>query len=72
MFHDWTKFHWELAKLIDVFKSNGYTEKFIDNYFKVFLDKKHRIQEKLIIVPKKTLVLVLPILDHYHYKLEPS
>ena len=29
------------------------------NIFKVFLDNKYRIQEKVIIVPKKTLFLVL-------------
>ena len=37
---DWTKFHLELVKLIDVFKNNGYPENFINNCFKVFLDKK--------------------------------
>ena len=57
---DWTKFHLELVKLIDVFKNNGYPENFINNCFKVFLDNKYRIQEKVITVPKKTLVLVLP------------
>ena len=59
---DWTKFHLELVKLIDVFKNNGYPENFINNCFKVFLDKKYRIQEQVITVPKKTLFLVLPYL----------
>ena len=59
---DWTKFHLELVKLIDVFKNNGYPENFINNCFKVFLDNKYRIQEKVITVPKKTLFLVLPYL----------
>ena len=59
---DWTKFHLELVKLIDVFKNNGYLENFINNCFKVFLDNKYRVQEKVITVPKKTLVLVLPYL----------
>ena len=59
---DWTKFHLELAKLTDVFKNNGYPENFINNCFKVFLDNKYRIQEKVITVPKKTLFLVLPYL----------
>ena len=59
---DWTKFHLELVKLIDVFKNNGYPENFINNCFKVFLDNKYRIQEKVITVPKKTLVLVFPYL----------
>ena len=59
---DWTKFHLELVKLTDVFKNNGYPENFINNCFKVFLDNKYRIQEKVIIVPKKTLFLALPYL----------
>ena len=56
---DWTKFHLELVKLIDVFKSNSCPENFINNYFKVFLINKYRI---VITVPKKTLFLVLPYL----------
>ena len=59
---DWTKFRIELVKLIVVFKSNGYPDNFIYNCFKVFLDSKYRLQEKVITVPKKTLVLVLPYL----------
>ena len=59
---DWTKFHLEVVKLTDVFKNNGYPENFINNCFKVFLDNKYRIQEKVITVPKKTLFLVLPYL----------
>ena len=57
---DWTKFHLELVKLMDVFKSNGYPENFINNCFKTFLDNKHKIQEKVITVTKKPLFLVLP------------
>ena len=56
----WTKFHLELVKLIDVFKSNSYPENFINNYFKVLLVNKYRIHEKVITVPKKHLFLVLP------------
>ena len=56
---DWTKFHLEL---VNVFKNNGYPENFINNCFKVFLDNKYRIQEKVITVPQKTLFLVLPYL----------
>ena len=59
---DWTKFNLELVKLINVFKSNGYPENFINNYFKVFLNNKYRTQEKVITVTKKTLLLVLPYL----------
>ena len=70
---DWTKFQLELVKLMDVFKSNCYPENFIKNCFEVFLDNKnfikncfevfldnkHRIQGKVITVPKKPLFLVL-------------
>ena len=56
----WTKFHLELVKLIDVFKSNSYPENFINNCFKVFLVNEYRIHEKVITVPKKHLFLVLP------------
>ena len=55
---DWTKFHFELVKLIDVFMNNGYPE----NFIKVFLDNKYRVREKVITVPKKTLFLVFPYL----------
>ena len=43
-------------------ENNGNPENFIDNCFKVFLDNKCRIQEKVITVPTKTLFLVLPYL----------
>ena len=55
---DWTKFHFELVKLIDFFKNNVYP----DNCFEVFLDNKYRVREKVITVPKKTLFLVLSYL----------
>ena len=44
---------------MDVFKNNGYPENFINT----FLDNKHRIQEKVITVPKKPLFLVPPYLE---------
>ena len=55
---DWTKFHLELVKLIDVFNNNDYPEKFVNNCFKVFLDNKYRVREKVTTVPKKTLFLI--------------
>ena len=57
---DWTKFHLELFKLIDIFKRNGYSENFINNCFKMFLNNKYRIQENVITVPQKTLLVVIP------------
>ena len=59
---DWTKFHLELVKLTDVLKNNGHPENFINNCFRVFLDNKYRMQEKVITMPRKTLFLVLPYL----------
>ena len=59
---DWTKFDLKLVKLTDAFKNNSYPENFINSCFKVFLDNKYRIQEKVINVSKKTLFLVLPYL----------
>ena len=59
---DWSKFHSEVVKLIGVFKSNAYLENFISNCFKTVLDNKHRIQEKVIPMPKKPLLLALPYL----------
>ena len=58
----WSRFHLELVKLMDVFKSKGYPENFINNCFKPFLDNKHRIQEKVTTLPKKPLFLVLAYL----------
>ena len=59
---DWTKFHLGLVKLIDIFKNNGYPKNFVKNCFKMFLDNKYSVREKVIMVPKKTLFLVLPYL----------
>ena len=62
MFPDllWTQFDSKLVKLVNVFKNSGYPESFINNCFKMVLDHRHRIQEKMVTVPKKTLFLVLP------------
>ena len=42
--------------------NNGDPENFINNCFKVILDNKYRVREKVITVPKKTWFLVLPYL----------
>ena len=57
-----TKIHFELVKSMDVFKSNGSPENFINNCFKAFLGSKHRIQENVITVPKKPWFLASPSL----------
>ena len=44
---NWTKFYLELFKWMEVFRSNIYPENFINNCFKIFLDNKNRIQEKV-------------------------
>ena len=53
-------FHFEFVRLKAVLKSKSYSENFINNCFQTFLDNKHRIQEKVITVPKKPLILVAP------------
>ena len=58
IYSDWSKFHMELVKLMDVFKNNIYPENFINNCFKTFFDQKHWIQEKLVTATKKFLFLV--------------
>ena len=48
---------------MDFLKSIFYLENFINYCFKTFLDNKHRRQEKVITVPKKSFLLVLPRLE---------
>ena len=55
-------FHLKLVKLMDVFKSSGYPDNYISSCFKTILDNKHRISEKVITLPIKPLLLVLPYL----------
>ena len=42
----WTKSHFKLVKLMNVFKSNGCHENFMNICFKAFLNKKHTIQKQ--------------------------
>ena len=58
IYSGWTKFHIELVKLIEVFKNDDYPGNFVNNCFKVFLDNKYRVREKVTTVPKKTLFLI--------------
>ena len=45
-----------------VVKRNGYTENFINNCFKEFLDNKHRIQGKVMTLRKEAFFIILPYL----------
>ena len=65
---DWTKFHFELVKLMDVFTSNGYHENFIINSFKAFLHNKHRAQER-VMTALKNLFLILPYLTPLSFQI---
>ena len=56
---DWKKFHAELTFLKTIFHKNGYPENFIDKCFKKFLDNIHLVKEKVPIVERKRLLLVL-------------
>ena len=58
--------------LMDIFKSNDYPENFINDFFKSLLDSKHRIQEKVITLPKNLCFNPFLVLDHYHCKKELS
>ena len=60
---DWmTKFQFEFVKLMNVFISHSYPENFINNCFKVFLNSKYWIQEKVATLANTLLFLVLPYL----------
>ena len=43
-------------KLMDVFKSKDYSENIINNWFKIFLEKKHRVQKKWLLWALDTFV----------------
>ena len=47
---------------MNVFKSNGCHENFMNICLKAFLNKKHTIQKKVISAPRKSLLLALPSL----------
>ena len=55
---DWTKFHLELVKLMDVFNSNSYPENFsiivLERFWITNIEYK---KKKVIIIPKKPLLL---------------
>ena len=57
---NWTKFQLKLVWLTDIFKKNDSLGSLINNCFNRFPESKHRIQEKIITVPKKLLFLVIP------------
>ena len=46
----------------EIFRKTGYLENFIDKCFKIFLDNKHLVKEKVPTAERKRLLLVLPYL----------
>ena len=48
--------------LREIIQENGFPEEFIDRYFKLLLNRVHILKEKVPIVEKKPLRLVLPYL----------
>ena len=54
--------HFEILKLKQIFRSNGYPETFIDHCIKMYLDKVLIKHLNICIVPKKELVCVFPFL----------
>ena len=67
---DWT--HLELIKLINLLKNNSYLEDFINSWFQIFLDNKHRIQEKIIRAPKRPFFVSFITLNHCQLKVRKS
>ena len=64
-----TKLHNELVCLKEIFFKSGYPEDFINKCFRKFMGDIHLVKETNLIVEKKPLVLVLPYLVQYPYKL---
>ena len=60
MLHLCSMFHSQLVLLREIFQRNGYPEKCIDRYFRLFLNRIHILKEKVPTVEKKPLQLVLP------------
>ena len=58
---EWTKFHGELSFFKKIFRKNSYPKNFINKYFKTFLNI-HLVNEKVPMVKRKRLLLVLPYL----------
>ena len=58
----WSMFHQQLILLREIFQKNGYPENFIARCFKLFLNRIHILKDKVPIVEKKPLQLVLPYL----------
>ena len=59
---DWTKFHAALTFLKRIFRKKDYPENFIDKCFKKFLVNIPLVEEKVITVERKHLLLCLPYL----------
>ena len=57
----WICFSWWIL-LREILQKNGYQEKFIGRCFKIFLNRIYILKEKVPIVEKKPLQLVLPYL----------
>ena len=54
--------HFEILKLKQIFRSNGYPENFVDRCIKMYLAKVFIKHPHIFIMPKKELVCVLPFL----------
>ena len=58
--------HFEILKLKQIFRSNGYPKNFVDCYIKIYLDKVFIKHPNICIVPKKELVCFFQYLGRSH------
>ena len=54
--------HFEILKLKQIFRSNGYPKNFVDRCIKMYLDKVFIKHSNICVLPKKELVCVFPFL----------
>ena len=61
---DMSKFHLEVAKLMEIILKNGYPRKIIDACIFKFLNKVFEPKPVTLTVPKKQLLIVLPFMGN--------
>ena len=63
IFSSWSMFHQQLMILLrEIFQKNGHPQNFIVRCFNFFSNRIHILKEKVPVVEKKPLLLVLPYL----------
>ena len=67
--HNMQSFHLEVDQLRQIFKCNNYPVTLIDQCVKTFLNKIFVPKRTLITIPKKDILIVLPLLGQYSFNL---